>query len=413
MKKCGKQLLKGCALSKGMILLLFLSFPFLGYLPHPTLILAGIVGLTIAAWILENRKGKCGIHFCLLDSLVLLLALAFLLSGILTRDHDALCEGLTRALLLLFYFPARSFFDQSVWSERGAFALQLSGGIAAFLGIFRYFRGEALLKWVDPERFSDIGGRVTGGFGNPNVFSVYLLLIFPISLVILFRDGEPFLSRLFSFLCLCAELLCLILTWCRGAWLGAMLVLLLFFLFFSRRSRICIAVGMLPLVASCFFLPHNIVNRFGSIGDLNESSVRYRLFVWKGCLRMILDHPWGIGLGYESFTKHYLPYAVKGTETVIHSHQIFLQILCELGGIGLLLFLFFLGVLGFQMLKNRSGFGRDTRLSFYGGGFALIGALTAGLFDHVWYHHGVFCTFWIMAALSTVCLEQKRSKKSL
>ena len=397
-------------ITEWLSLFLLLVFPFLGYLPHPTLLLTGMVCVTLGLWLWQWKTGKYSPDFSALDLLVLLSALSFFLSGTLTfGSRTAFFEGLVKALLLLFYFPSVAFFCRSKWRERGFFALQFSGGIAAFLGILQYFRGKALLQWVDLQRFSDIGGRVTGGFGNPNVFSIYLLLVFPISLVMLCKGKESLESRLFAFLCLCAELLCLILTWSRGAWLGAMLSIFLFLLFFSHRTRRWLLIIPIPVFVVCFYLPHNIVNRFQSIGNLSESSIQYRLFVWKGVWRMLCHHPFGIGMGREAFTAHYLPYAVKGTETVIHTHQIFFQILCELGIIGLILFLSFLAILFYQLIKKSRRTQDDDTSVIFGGGLALLGALAAGMFDNIWYHSGVFCLFWVMAALAASALKNGRS----
>jgi O-antigen ligase len=126
---------------------------------------------------------------------------------------------------------------------------------------------------------------------------------------------------------------------------------------------------------------------------------------------MICDHPLGIGLGYERFSGHYRPYALKGTETVIHTHQILLQIFCELGIFGLLLFLMFLGVFFFESVKQRHCIGQDRKLRCFGGSIAITGALAAGMFDHIWYHHGVFCLFWGMAALAASAFGREKSKK--
>ena len=408
MGKTHKDAIKCKQIPEWTMVALLLSFPFLGYLPHPTLLLTLLVCLALAFWAWQRVIGKRRPRLETVDFMVLLLAMAFILAGALVRIgwKEAFLQGITRSLLLFIYFPAVDFFRCSVWRKRGAFALQISGGIAAFLGILQYFQGKALLGWVDLTRFSDIGGRVTGGFGNPNVFSVYLLLVLPISLVFLFQEKSPLTSRFFALICLSFELLCLVLTWSRGAWLGAIFSLFLFLLLFSRFTRKCLLWGSPLLLSLPFFLPHNIINRFLSIGDLKESSIQYRLWVWKGVGRMLWEHPFGIGLGYENFSARYHLYAVSGTETVIHTHQIFLQIFCELGVIGAILFLLFLGLLLFKLLKKPVQSRLDHELRLFGGGIGLLGVLVAGLFDNIWYHYGVFCLFWIMAALSSSLLRR-------
>lgn len=407
-----KKLLKSATTAEWWIVVLLFAFPFLGYLPHPTLLLCGMVGAIHGLWLCRLRKGKRCFDFSIVDIFVILLAVLFLLSGVFSLRLDAFWEGLARVFLMMLYLPLVDFWGQKEWRERGAFVLQISGGVAAFLGTFQYILGEAELKWVDIERFSNIGGRVTGGFGNPNVFSVYLLLVIPIPLVVLFRESDSVLSRFLALISLFAEMICLILTWSRGAWLGVMLEVLLFFLLFSRRTRKALPVGIVPTVVASFFLPQSIVDRFQSIGDLSESSIRYRLFVWKGTWRMLCDHPFGIGLGDERFKSYYLSYAVKGTETVIHTHQLFLQIFCELGVFGLILFLIFLCFFFFECIRQNRVEESGRRLQILGGGLAIVGALTAGMFDHVWYHHGVFCLFWIMAAMTASAFERGKSKKA-
>lgn len=389
-------------------LALFLFFPFVGYLPHPTMLLTAIVLALQGQLLWRCGRGKQRIDCDPIDLGIALLSVAFIVSGLLTGG-TAIFEGAVRAVLLSAYFPTAVLWRQSEWQKRGAWILQISGGIAAFLGILQYFLGKAQLKWVDTARFADIGGRVTGGFENPNVFSVYLLTVIPFSLVAIFWERASYAPRLVSLVCLLAELLCLILTWSRGAWLGAMLVIFVFFLTFNRKTRRLLAVGFLPMLAASCFLPHNIINRFLSIGNLNESSIRYRLLTWQGVWSMICEHPFGVGLGYEAFSRQYLPHAVKGTETVIHTHQILLQILCELGILGLILFLGALFMVFQAVIRNR----RLLHPIGMAGALALLGVLAAGLFDNVWYHHGVFCLFWIVTALaakSATEVEERREK---
>ncbi len=384
------------------MLLLLAAFPFLGYTKHPTLILLCAVLLIQFVWFCKILRGRRTIRFELVDFLVLLMMAVFLMGGITTVGRrEAIFAAITRATLLSLYFPAVGLFVRPRWRKRAVFLLLLSGGACAFLGILQYFQGKAALQWVDLSRFSDIGGRVTAGFSNPNVLSVYLLLVFPLSLAVGFSEHENIGLRIFSLGCCLTEGLCLIFTWSRGAWLGALLAVLLFFLLFSHQTRGLLMLFALPCAVLISYLPHNITNRFASIGSLAESSIRYRLYVWRGTWRMIRANPFGIGLGQENFYIHYLPYAVSGTEGVIHTHQIFLQLICELGFPGLLLFLTFLTVFFLCVTQTSDKALSDSRAERFGGSLAVAAALAAGFFDHIWYHYGVFAMFWVMVALAS------------
>lgn len=385
------------AVPEVLFILLFAALPFLEYTEHPTLCLLVLALIAMILWLGKLIRGRRTVRFGILDFFVFLFLLSFLCAGIGTGGgSEALWAGTSKAALLSLFFPFVSLFKRGLWRRRAMIAIESGGLFCATVGIFQYLQGKAELAWVDLSRFSDIGGRVTGCFSNPNILAVYLLLLLPIALsgTCSKENNKP--TRAFFCICFCSELICLILTWSRGAWLGAILSLFLFIIF-TPRIRAFLPFLLVPIMGMLSFLPRNIVNRFQSIGSLSESSIRYRLYVWKGVGRMIAANPAGIGMGNENFSVQYLPYAVSGTETVIHTHQIFLQILCELGVVGFLLFLsiLILLLLCFTQAENKNRY-REERI---GGACALLGSLVMGLFDHIWYHYGIFTLFWIIAAL--------------
>ena len=383
---------------EALLVLLFALLPFLEYSKHPTLCLLLTALLIWVLWAFKLMRGRRTLRFGILDFFVLLLSLSFFFAGFIKGgENESFFAGTTRAVLLSLFFPSVALFKRSVWRRRAMIALECAGFFCALLGILQYVQGKAVLAWVDLSRFSDIGGRVTGCFSNPNILAVYLLLLLPLALSGACSKKESKYRRAFFALCFFAELLCLILTWSRGAWLGAMLSVFVFFLVFNRQTRSFLPFLAFPLLCIFSFLPRNLINRFQSIGSLSESSIRYRLYVWKGVGRMIGANPLGIGMGAENFSRQYFPYAVSGTETVIHTHQIFLQLLCELGIVGFLIFLSILLLLLLCLTQaERKRRYREERI---GAACALLGALVMGLFDHIWYHYGNFALFWIIAAL--------------
>ena len=94
-------------------------------------------------------------------------------------------------------------------------------------------------------------------------------------------------------------------------------------------------------------------------------------------------------------------YAISGTSRVMHAHNIFLQIAAELGVVGLVLFLLFLGIAIWSGLRQRK----------IAAVAALAGVLTMGMFDHLWYYPGLLVPFWSMLALS-LQKEPKTMKNS-
>jgi hypothetical protein len=125
-------------------------------------------------------------------------------------------------LLLFLQLPA-VVRDRTALNRLLALALTI-GILVSGLGIWQYFGGmPAKVAWVDL-RYSSTAVRVVGSFDNPNVFGVYLiaLLAFAVS-QFLAREGK-WLSRLLAALVSSVLGLALIMTFSRGAWLGAIAI---------------------------------------------------------------------------------------------------------------------------------------------------------------------------------------------
>ncbi len=384
------------------VVVVFLFLPFFNLTKHPTLILLLFAGLTELAWLIKAVSGRRKLGFGLLDLLVLLLALCYFITGLSgSGGYASLYSGLAYAAGIFFWFPVRSLLSQKAWRNRALSGLCISSVSVAFLGIFQYISGKAELKWVDNNRFFDIGGRVVATFTNPNILAVYLLLTAPLLLAGAFSSAQKTYVRLLYAVGFLVSVLCLILTWSRGAWLGLLLACLLFFLCYSKMSAGCLMLSAFPILSVLPYLPRSVINRFSSIGSFSDSSIRYRFYTWQGVWRMLNEHHYGIGVGDEAFRAVYPQYAVSGIETVMHSHNLLLQVFVELGLPGGLVFLFFLGLLFFYIIHALSIQTRGERNLFLGAFCALIGALVMGWFDYIWYHIGMLLLFFSVVALMT------------
>ncbi len=390
------------------ICLLFAALPFFNLLSHPTLALLFAVGMLYAVWFRRALCGRCYVRFCLLDFLVLVLAVWYMLSGFGSYGGGAaVASGVTVAAAISVWFPTVSLLRNTVWRRRAAGALSLSCSLCAALGCLQYAFGRAELRWVDTARFSDIGGRVTSVFDNPNVLAVFLLLGVPLLPVVFCSRERRASVRICGILCTGVTLLCLVLTWTRGAWLGALLSCILLLLLYSRGTRTGLLFALFPLASALPLLPHSVKNRFVSIGSLTESSIRYRLYTWRGVLRLLRAEPWGIGAGAEAFSTAYRRYAVSGTETVAHAHNLFLRVACDIGWVGMavLFITLFLLLLYFIGNRHREKITVSCTEIDVGCFCALCGVLLMGLFDDVWYHNGLAVLFWAVAGMMTAGYE--------
>jgi O-antigen ligase len=332
------------------------------------------------------------------DFLVLLILLLQISSAF--TGYGRAVDALTAALLTSIWFFARRFLNEK--NEKSfVFFSSLSLFIVSVIGVGQYLFGMAELRWVDASRFGDIGGRVTSLFSNPNILAVYLLLYFPFPLLATFAPQSKGRMRVFYAITAAFCAFCILLTWSRGAWLGLAFEMLLFLIFHTRKSRI--ATLWLPplLLLSLPIMPTNFRGRLFSIGDLGESSIRYRLQTWQGTWKMLTAHPVGIGVGERAWRAIYPHFAVSGTKTVMHAHNLFLQIATELGFVGLVVFLLLIGGSVWRGIQAKN---TATVL-------ALAGALTMGMFDHLWYYPGMLVPFCSMLAFCAGS-GQKSAKSS-
>jgi len=384
----------------------FLFFPFLGWTGHASLFLGIFAVLSLLFRIPKLLSGHRQDVFEKSDLLVLLCGLLLVLDGIISASGLDGRGFLLCIYLLSVWFALRPSLTVPKWRNRVFFCFLLSGSICSAIGILQYFSGKATMKWLEIERFDLLGGRVSATFSNPNFLAVYLLVVFGVSLGWIFKTGK---ARFFGWIPLLLSVGCLIVTWTRGAWLGVLAASGFYLAFHSASTLAAFFVLPLSLPGIFLFLPGGIRARFGSIGNLAETSSRYRIETWKGVLRLIADHPFGIGSGEETFHLVYPAYAVSGTESVMHAHNVYLQIAVEHGLIGVFLFLFLIVLLFRSFFACRIGRNQSVDRGFFLGiAAAMVGLLTMGFFDHLWYQPTLFYLFaTLAAALSAFALSER------
>lgn len=283
----------------------------------------------------------------------------------------------------------------------------LSGLLVCLYGIAQYVFGwDTAAAWIDEEMFTDIKMRIYSTLENPNVLGEYILLVLPVSVGLLWVKKKPL--QKFVYLCITGILfLSLILTFSRGCWIGIMVAAAIFITFVAGKlwGLGLIALPILPAV-----LPESITNRFLSIGDLQDSSTSYRVYIWMGTLAMMKDF-WksGIGMGSEAFSEVY-PFYSYHSIVAPHSHNLFLQIAVESGVVGIAVFLL---ILFWAFKKMTTGYafvgkGHPVATMMVAIGAGICGFLVQGMFDNCFYNYRVFMIFWAVLALGIACAHVAR-----
>lgn len=399
----------GLAVPESTLIPMALGFPFLGLFPHPSLLLGVFCLFSIVCWLPKVLSGHRPYRFLKLDIAILLFAAILTLGGAVGAAGTDGAGPLLTVYLLAAWFPVRTWLTSSLWRSRVIACLLFSGSICAGIGILQYALGRGEVRWLDLAMFEDLGGRVTSTFSNPNILAIFLLMIFGLSLGGCFTSAP---ARWFCLIPLSLSGVCLIFTWSRGAWLGAITAVVFFFLLHSRGTLAALLASPLAIFGIVPWLPSSVRSRFASIGNLAESSSRYRLNTWRGVIRVIRAHPYGIGNGETAFHTVFPSFAVSGTESVMHAHNVFLQVAAESGIAAAVLFIAILGMAFWLFFATRpANSARSDYAWALGSAATLLSLIVMGLFDHLWYQPTMFYLFWFVAALLIAQAESTWERK--
>jgi len=268
-------------------------------------------------------------------------------------------------------------------------------------------------------------GRTYGSLGNENDLGAFFAAYFPIG-IFFFLDSEKRYKKWTGGAMVLFALLGISLSLSRGAFLGVLVAILIFFFFRSKALFAVVLILMVLVVVNYrFVLPERVVERidftFQGSSELQldphlqpagvniqldqqevelEGSAGGRLILWKGALRMFKDHPiFGVGFGaFHLLSLEYL--AGEGFRIKKVAHNIYMQILAEMGVIGIVAFLSIL-VLAFRsglQLRNKStdSFGKGLGVAFLACHLSLM---VANIFGNRYYNGALTGYFWILAAL--------------
>ena len=276
----------------------------------------------------------------------------------------------------------------------------IAGLIVSLYGVMQYAFGwtDSQNAWIDEEMFEEAVVRVDSTMENPNVLGEFLLLFLPLSAVFMLKESFKKPSKYLYAVAFFVGCLCMLLTQSRGCWLGLILSAAVFVTFYNGKLW-----SLLPLVilALPFVMPETMVNRMMSVGNLEDSSTSYRVFIWRGSFKMLKDF-WlgGIGMGEGAFRLVYPLYSFNGI-IAPHAHNTFLQLLVE-GGIGALLI--FITIMAVFIKKISVSFreakkGEILSISALAIGSGVLGFLLQSMFDYTFYNYRMMAMFFMIIAL--------------
>lgn len=376
-----------------------IALPFMTlFTERPTIFLCLLVCLCTVSFVIKVVLMKRVFHIELIDLFVLAFGVVYLISGVVSATKGADFAP-TLAFLCLSvggYFIASSLIKGDISIRRIVRALIFSSVIVSSIGLIEQFFGITINSWVDRDLFPDITGRITSTFDNPNVLGEFLIVTVPFSICSFFISHR-FTGKFFAIIAFALSVASAIYTWSRGTWVSLVVCCAVFAVVVNRRAIFGIIALSLLAPASLFVLPNSIVDRFLSSFNTLDSSIAYRIQIWKSSADMALDNIFlGIGPGSEAFGKVYPEYAASGAEVAEHSHNLVLQIIIESGIFSLIIFaaimaVFFVASIEYRRIDNTRSF-----RFLYAAGFSILVSLCVfGITEHVWYDHRMLFLFWV------------------
>ncbi len=383
-----------------------LAMPF-----APTMAVVGLVMASFGCFVLKILfDSSFRFRHTPLDAPLAIFALVMLISSV-----TSFAAGNSIKIFMVYFAFVLAYYltVNAVRTKAQLYALicgmLFAGAIVALYGIYQHIFGFAEgTTWTDTQMFEDIATRVVSTFDNPNVLGEYLLLLIPIAAgYILSRPGSA--NKAVSLVVTALLSLCMVYTYSRGNWIGLMVAVLLFFMFYDGRV---VWLGVIFALFVPMLLPQNVIDRFMSIGNTEDTSTSYRVYIWMGSFAMLKDY-WlsGIGLGSEAFNMIYPFYSYSGI-VAPHTHNLYLQIITENGIVGLIVFVVVILVYYKMCISSiiRTKGDKMLKATITGLAAGMFGYLVQGMFDNVWYNYRIVFMFYIILAL-TACAVHLSKKE--
>ncbi|MGE5541656.1 MAG: O-antigen ligase family protein, partial [Bacillota bacterium] len=285
-----------------------------------------------------------------------------------------------------------------------AAALVLSAVLVSAAGIVQFIRKpETSQSWIDTKVFESITTRVYSVFDNPNILAEFLAFALPLAVALLLHGGS---TAVLLVPAIAAIGICLAVTFSRGGWAAAAIGTAVVV---AMKDRRLLALALVVAIIAFPLLPEAIRMRAVTAATMADSSSRYRFTIWKSSLRMARDY-WasGVGLGSTAFSFVYPAYEIAGTPAA-HTHNLYLQILVEMGAPGLLAFIWLLACFFGETRGAKTADG----LIFAALAGGIGGQIVHGVIDNIWYSPKIVFLFWavfgLALALSRAAQEERSS----
>ena len=228
--------------------------PFLPTMVVLALTAAGFGSLLLNLLCDKNKKLK---HFAINKYIIIYAAIYLFATFTSVSPRGSLLGGLLTAFFLLFYFVVINSVTTRKQLDVLVFFFVMAGVFVSLYGFYQFmFPAKFSGVWHDTDMFTSIAFRVYSTLGNPNVLGEYFLLVIPIGFAYVLIS-KKLISKLIYLAACGVMMLCLILTYSRGCYVGILAAIGLFLVLLDRRFILLAVLGLLALP---FVLPETIID---------------------------------------------------------------------------------------------------------------------------------------------------------
>ncbi|WP_196593947.1 O-antigen ligase family protein [Pectinatus sottacetonis] len=305
--------------------------------------------------------------------------------------------------VLLYYLTIQSINDEK--QIKKIFVVVAAAALIVILyGFMQYIVGinTAGMGWTDKQAFPGVTMRIYSTWHNPNLLAGYLdmilALLFGVFIIWKNKKARKIIAVLFIMAAICMGM-----TYARGACFSIAAAVAVYGIFYDRK----ILLPFVIFIAVVLYIDTTLFYRLLSVFMSMDTSSELRIALWESTIAMILDHPFlGIGWGAYYFVYPTYDFYMQGHFIkIVHAHNMYLNIMAEIGIIGFLGYMTCFFSAMWYSLRNF----KYLASSFLGGsllgcGLALMSLAFNGLTDYVLFNTDLSMFFWFTIGIIVVIM---------
>lgn len=329
-----------------------------------------------------------------LSDLLILTLLGIMVISILyaLNKKSAIGETLRFFSYVLLYFIIKHDYNDGKFTKNTIKCFFTTCTIVALVGIFQYLTKSGQLQNTG----SGVVMKIASTMDNPISFGGFMLFAFFPALVLSLYE-KKLVNKIIYINLSILFLIGAVLSSSRNVLIGLIVGVILLILIYNIKY-IFVLVGM---IGGTLLFP-KVYYRLREVIDVSQN--QSRLEIWKTTWNIIKNHPF-LGVGNGNFTDFFRiaykeQYSKELQYIVVSPHNVFLKIQCELGIVGLAVFLILIIMMIIKCKKSSGLVKNEFHQHFYKGFLiSFICLIFMNLFDNFFVVPKFITYFWILLAI--------------